>query len=131
VFYVGDWDPSGLHMSEIDLPTRLGMYGDDNIEMKRIALTGEHINRGDLPWFSATEKKHDARYRWCVERAGRQCWELDALSPTILRETVAAAIVGRLDLDAWHRADTTEAAERESLRSILDAWPGISRQAHE
>ena len=23
VLYVGDWDPSGLHMSEIDLPDRL------------------------------------------------------------------------------------------------------------
>ena len=27
VFYVGDWDPSGLHMSEMDLPARLEGYG--------------------------------------------------------------------------------------------------------
>jgi hypothetical protein len=24
--YVGDWDPSGLHMSEVDLPERLQRY---------------------------------------------------------------------------------------------------------
>ncbi len=27
VLYVGDWDPSGMHMSEIDLPERLERYG--------------------------------------------------------------------------------------------------------
>ncbi len=27
VFYVGDWDPSGLFMSEVDLPRRLERYG--------------------------------------------------------------------------------------------------------
>ena len=25
--YIGDWDPSGLYMSEVDLPTRLARYG--------------------------------------------------------------------------------------------------------
>jgi hypothetical protein len=27
VLYVGDWDPSGLHMSALDLPERLEQYG--------------------------------------------------------------------------------------------------------
>ncbi len=27
VLYIGDWDPSGLQMSEIDLPERLARYG--------------------------------------------------------------------------------------------------------
>src|SRR5215217_1009832 len=37
VFYVGDWDPSGLHMNEVDLPTRLDEYGA-NIILRRVAL---------------------------------------------------------------------------------------------
>ena len=37
--YVGDWDPSGLYMSEVDLPARLARYGGAAIEVKRIALT--------------------------------------------------------------------------------------------
>src|SRR5262249_29834001 len=29
--YVGDWDPSGLYMSESDLPERLKQYGGDHV----------------------------------------------------------------------------------------------------
>jgi hypothetical protein len=43
VLYVGDFDPSGLCMSEVDLPKRFKEYGGDHITLKRIALTGEHV----------------------------------------------------------------------------------------
>src|SRR5262245_31080764 len=62
VLYVGDFDPSGLFMSEEDLPKRLADYDGDHIELKRIALTREHV-RG-LPSFPATDKRKDPRYRW-------------------------------------------------------------------
>ena len=128
--YVGDWDCSGLHMSEVDLPARLTRYGGD-ITIVRVALTEDHVTAGDLPPFSADEKKGDSRYEWFVRRYGRRCWELDALNPVVLRREVELAIRRGLDLDAWTRAEVVEAAERESLVSILDAWPGISRQARE
>jgi hypothetical protein len=54
---------------------------------------------------------------------------LDALSPVVLRNRLEQAILDRLDLAAWRRAEVTEAAERESLLSILSTWPGISGQA--
>jgi hypothetical protein len=38
VLYAGDWDPSGLHMSQVDLPARLQQYGA-NVELRRIALS--------------------------------------------------------------------------------------------
>lgn len=128
VFYVGDWDPSGLHTSEVDAPGRLERYGGE-AEFVRLALTGEDTDGGSLPWFSVETKRGDSRYRWFRDGFGTRCWELDALSPVILRDRLKAAIVARLDLDAWHRADIAEAAERESLLSILSTWPGISRQA--
>jgi hypothetical protein len=37
--YVGDWDPSGLWMSEHDLPDRFEKYDGDHVEIARIALT--------------------------------------------------------------------------------------------
>ena len=37
VLYVGDWDPSGLHMSEVDLPRQLDEYGAD-VDLVRVAL---------------------------------------------------------------------------------------------
>jgi hypothetical protein len=39
VIYVGDFDPSGLHMSEVDLSRRLERYGGD-FKITRVAITG-------------------------------------------------------------------------------------------
>lgn len=127
ILYVGDWDPSGLHMSEMDLPRRLARYGG-NVEVIRLALTGRDTRSG-LPSFLAETKRRNPRYRWYAARYGRRCWELDALSPVILRERVDQAIRNRLDAEAWKRADVVEAAERDSLTSILSTWPGNSGQA--
>jgi hypothetical protein len=128
VLYVGDWDPSGLHMSEVDLPERIRRY-NGCIDIRRVALTRAHVRDPDLLSFRADEKKRDPRYRWFVEQYGRTCWELDALNPVTLRLEVKMAIHVHLDLDAWRRAEVTERAERDSLVSILERWPGISGQA--
>jgi hypothetical protein len=134
VLYLGDWDPSGLHMSEVDLPARLKEYGGI-VALRRLALTTADTLSG-LPSFPVEtkkgneKKKGDPRYRWYLDAGyGLQCWELDALSPVTLRKRVEDAIRTRLDLDAWDRADVVEKAEQESLTSILNAWPGISGQA--
>jgi len=47
--YVGDYDPSGLYMSEVDLPERLSDYGGDHITVQRIALTQKQVS--GLPSF--------------------------------------------------------------------------------
>jgi hypothetical protein len=127
ILYVGDWDPSGLHMSEVDLPRRLLRYGA-NVRLMRLALTKPDTRAG-LPSFPAETKRRDSRYQWFVGRYGSRCWELDALNPVILRERVENAILERLDIEAWNRAEVVEAAERDSLTNILSAWPGISGQA--
>ncbi len=127
ILYVGDWDPSGLHMSEVDLTQRLLRYGG-NVHVVRLALTKPDTRSG-LPSFKADTKRRDPRFRWFVDHYGSRCWELDALSPVILRDRVEQAILDRLDREAWQRAEVAEAAERESLTSILNAWPGISGQA--
>jgi len=127
IFYVGDWDPSGLHMSDVDLTRRLLRYGG-NVHLVRLALT-EADTRSGLPSFQAETKRRDSRYRWFVDRFGSRCWELDALSPVVLRDRIERAILDRIDMAAWNRAEVVEAAERDSLTSILKAWPGISGQA--
>jgi hypothetical protein len=47
--YVGDYDPSGLFMSERDLPGRLAKYDGDHVSLERIALTREQLP--GLTWF--------------------------------------------------------------------------------
>ena len=83
VLYVGDFDPSGMWMSERDLPERLSRYGGDHVSLKRIAIT--RADTRGLPSFPATDKKKDTRYGWFVKNFGNRCWELDAMDPNDLR----------------------------------------------
>lgn len=131
VIYVGDCDPSGMHMSDIDLPDRLDRYGASvvDIEIVRVAITNEDTTEhAAVPWFPAADKTADQRHRWYVENYGTRCWELDALSPVILRQRVDDEILDRLDVDAWNRCIKIEAVERESLTAYLKGYPGISGQ---
>jgi hypothetical protein len=119
-FYVGDFDPSGMHMSKVDLPQRIADYGGDHVTIKRIALAPRQVH--SLPSFSASDKKKDPRYEWFVKNHGRQCWELDAMDPFVLRGIVEKAIVALIEPIAWARCESINEAEQESLRTVLDAW---------
>jgi hypothetical protein len=118
--YAGDFDPSGMFMSEQDLPNRLREYGGDHVYLERIALTREHV-RG-LPSFPASDKKKDPRHDWFVRNYGKRCWELDAMDPNDLRECVERTIRAIIEPDAWKRCEQVNAAEQESLQDILKNW---------
>lgn len=126
--YIGDWDPSGMHMSEVDLPERLERY-DGEAEIVRIALTEEDVSDPsiDALGFDAAEKIKDGRYRWFVERYGHRCWELDAMRPDLLRGRVAQAIESMLDMDAWNHAKAIEAAEVASMRMGIGSFMAVIR----
>jgi hypothetical protein len=129
VFYCGDWDPSGLHISDVDLPERIARYGG-SITLRRIALDADDTAPGTrLPSFEAKTKAKDPRYSWFVPRYGKRCWEVDALSPVVLRQRMEDAITNMLDMDVWEHAVSIEKVERASMEEILSTWPGISRQA--
>jgi hypothetical protein len=119
--YVGDFDPSGMFMSEADLPSRLSKYGGDHVTLKRIALTREHVTA--LPSFPAADKrKDDPRYKWFRANYGERCWELDAMDPNDLRSCVENAIAELIEPVAWKRCEIVNKAEQESLQSILEHW---------
>ncbi len=120
VLYCGDWDPSGMWMSERDLPERLSRYGGDHVTLKRIALTRENL--ADLPSFPASDKKKDTRYQWFIQSFGQRCCELDAMDPNDLRSRVEKEIRGLIEPTAWGRCVVMNLAEQESLRTVLDQW---------
>jgi hypothetical protein len=123
ILYVGDFDPSGLWMSERDLPARFKKYGGDHITVKRIALTEEHVGDPSLPSFPASDKRKDPRYPWFVENFGDRCWEIDAMDPNALRNLVEQEILACiLDRTAWLRCQQVNDAERESLQDVLSNW---------
>jgi hypothetical protein len=52
----------------------------------------------------------------------RHCWELDAMDPNALRDSVEQAIIELIEPVAWQRCEVVNAAEQASLRTVLDAW---------
>ena len=57
ILYVGDYDPSGMFMSDEDLPKRMEKYGGDHVIIKRIALVKDDLP--GLPSFPAKTKSKD------------------------------------------------------------------------
>jgi hypothetical protein len=120
--YIGDWDPSGLYMSEVDLPGRLRRYGSA-WEFRRIALTRDDLD--DLPHFDTDSKKGDVRLRWYLGNTTadpRKSWELDAMDPNTLRTRVHEAIWSHMDYDKWMHALRVEQAEIQSMEQFLTEW---------
>jgi len=137
VLYVGDWDPSGLHMSQVDLPRRLAGYGA-RVDMTRVALTPELILRNQLPSFPLEDKRKDPRHDWYRDYqrqpggfASDRCWELDALYPVLLRNTVEYLIRHCIDFESWDRYARVEEVEHASLIETLAGWPAaIAARMH-
>jgi hypothetical protein len=120
--YVGDFDPSGMYMSQVDLPNRLSKYDGDHVKVRRIALTVKQV-RG-LPSFPVTDKKKDPRFNWFRANHGHWCWELDAMDPNNLRACVEKAIKKLIEPVAWERCDRINQAEQESIRAVVKGWGG-------
>jgi hypothetical protein len=128
LLYVGDHDPSGMYMSEVDLPERLKRYGASDCEewigrsfdLERTALTRDDTDV--LPPFEA--KEDDPRYRWYVEKYGEEAWELDAMDPNELRGRVQREIGRYVNRGDWKRHKQIEKAQREATRKIAQAMAG-------
>jgi hypothetical protein len=119
ILYIGDFDPSGMWMSERDIPERLIKYGGNHITVKRIALVRDDCTK---PAFNVKEKKLDPRAPWFRKTYGQLCWELDAMDPNDLRLRVEEEIIRHIEPVAWERCRVVDRAERESMRKFLDTW---------
>ena len=90
VLYVGDFDPSGMFMSEQDLPARFAKYDGDHIKLRRIALTRRATGRACRRSRQPISSK-DPRYKWFVANHGRTAGS----STPWTRTTCAIASSGR------------------------------------
>jgi hypothetical protein len=131
LLYAGDWDPSGLYMSQVDLPERLARYGagGKRFGLIRTVLNNRDVDSGKLPSFEADTKRGDARYEWFVQHYGTRCWELDAMNPNDLRQRVRNSIETFLDMDAWNHMIDIERAERDSIETVMGAWKRVMSTA--
>jgi len=118
--YICDYDPSGLFMSERDLPDRIAEFGGDHIELRKIALTAEQGE--SLPYFDVKTKSGDPRYKWFKTNYGDRCWELDAMDPRQLRDLVENEITALIDQNLWKQQEAIQEREKQSLEMNLRHW---------
>jgi hypothetical protein len=93
--------------------------------LERVALT--RVDLRGLPSFAASDKEKDPRYEWFAQNYGKRCWELDAMDPNDLRARIEDAIKAQIEPVVWKRCATVERAEKQSLRTVLDAWKAAKR----
>jgi hypothetical protein len=86
VFHLADHDPNGIDMTR-DNTERLKLYARVEIEVRRIALNMDQVRRYNPP--PSFVKEGDTRTAGYRDRFGTdECWELDALSPTVISDLI-------------------------------------------
>lgn len=122
VIHLGDHDPSGIDMTR-DNAERLEMFSWDYIEVERIALNWDQVEKYNPPPNPA--KMTDSRFGGYVTRFGNESWELDALDPKVLRELIEKEVLKYRDPDKWDAAVAREGEEKDSLFELSDNYTKV------
>jgi hypothetical protein len=128
IIYLGDHDPSGLDMSEGDIPKRfnifLDKYGQQPVEVNRVALNWDQIEQYQPPPNPA--KETDSRFAAYQEQFGDESWELDALDPNTLLQIIQDAIDGVQDPDLFQELKDREESQRQILTQASERWDEVA-----
>lgn len=118
VLYLGDHDPSGEDMVR-DIRDRLVEFGVRELEVRKVALTMAQIRRLNPPPNPA--KITDSRAAAYIAEHGESSWELDAIPPRELNRIVERALASVTDEALLAARVAEEAAQRETVRTMIGA----------
>jgi hypothetical protein len=125
VLHLADHDPNGIDMTR-DNEKRLALYARAEIEVRRIALTMKQLRRYRPPPSFINEG--DTRTSGYRERFGTdECWELDALSPTVIAGLIRSEIEALIDPKRWRTAGASENRGRKLLAGAAANWTKIEK----
>jgi hypothetical protein len=125
VLHLADHDPNGIDMTR-DVRERLALYARHEVEVRRIALTLDQVRQYNPPANFA--KDSDTRTSGYRDRFGTdECWELDALSPTVISELIRAEIEGLIDQRRWNAAKAKERQGHELLAAVAANWTKVQK----
>lgn len=113
LLYLGDHDPSGEDMVR-DVKDRLKLMGIDDLEVRKLALTMDQVERFNPPPNPA--KLSDSRARAYVTQHGASSWEVDALQPEVLQQIIETAIRELVDVNAMNAIKAQEEQDKDRLR---------------
>lgn len=117
LFYLGDLDPSGEDMVR-DIRERLHMFGVDDLEVTKVALTMAQVEEHEPP--PNPTKVTDPRAQAFIDEFGDSCWEVDALPPPTLEALIRDAFNGIIDREEMNAVETQEDVDKERIREMLE-----------
>lgn len=127
ILHLGDHDPSGIDMTR-DIQERLSMFGA-SVEVNRIALTIDQVNLYNPP--PNPTKLTDARAGSYLSTFGEECWELDALDPSVISELISTHVGALRDPDLYQAQLDKELRQKQDLYNIRDYWRNVTHYARQ
>lgn len=122
VFYLGDHDPSGMHMP-VNVAERLELFSHGDVEVRRLALNMDQIEEHDPPPNPA--KESDSRFESYAAEHGESSWELDALDPDVIANLIKTEITSSMDEAKWDADMAREEENSEGLRGVNDYFDRV------
>jgi len=117
LLYLGDFDPSGEDMVR-DIRSRMSLFGVESLEVTKLALTMDQVDEYQPP--PNPVKMTDSRAREFMAKYDiDESWELDALSPSILRELIEDAMEDLLDQPMMDEIIEQEKEDKKRLESAV------------
>lgn len=112
LYYFGDYDPSGMAISN-NLEKKINEWLGDDVVFNRVAVTAAQVISMKLS--TRPTKRSDKRSKgW---KGGSV--ELDAIPANELRRMVEACIIQHVNQSELQRIERIEAAERETLAAVV------------
>lgn len=132
VLYLGDHDPSGIDMTRDNID-RLSLFARADIEVRRIALNRDQVDRWRLPGNpckltdsrSGLMSDGSIRPGSYIDLHGRESWELDAIKPRDLEQIISDAVSGVIDHDKWAEREAQEEHNHGILKAIHGRWDEV------
>lgn len=125
ILHLGDHDPSGIDMTR-DIQERLSMFGAE-VNVKRIALTMSQVELYNPP--PNPTKLTDARAGSYLSTYGEECWELDALDPSVMSELISTHVEELRDYNLYQAQVDKERRQQRDLHNIHDYWRNVTYYA--
>ena len=119
MLHFGDHDPSGIDMTR-DNNDRLSMFAGYRgaPTVIRVALNMDQMDEYNPPPNPA--KVTDSRFEGYLREYGDECWELDALEPSVIDELIRQYVGAYIDPALWAKKESQVADEIETLNTVLD-----------
>jgi hypothetical protein len=123
ILYMGDHDPSGLDMIR-DCDDRVSEFNAKHngydLKVRHIALTMDQIQVFNPP--PNFVKATDSRAGGYNESFGEDCWEIDAIEPQDLSDTVESHIKEWIDVDLYEAVLDEEKEDQRNLKRVSDNY---------